>query len=270
MKTKEDLTGKVFHRLTVIGIDADKKSKDGLSYWNCTCSCGTKRSIVGRSLTRGQTKSCGCLKAEKAVLNCKAQIGKIKPAKEDLTGRILGKLTVLRRDVGKIGLVRGSFWICSCSCGNIRSISRQGLVNHGTKSCGCLVREVAAKNAMPDGGADKNHWLGKYKRRAKELGIEFSLTPEEFYDICSMNCFYCDAAPTHKSNGHKHVIEQKNLYKANGIDRVDPNIGYTKENGVPCCKVCNFMKTDKSQQFFIDKMIEIVSNLRRKHVIQSS
>ncbi len=269
MRTKEDLTGKIFGRLTVISVDPFKKSKDGSTYWNCSCSCGNSRSVVSYSLTKNRTKSCGCLKSEKAVINAKTQIGKAKQVKEDLTGRILGKLTVLKRDVDKIGLIRGSYWICECECGNIRSISRQSLINHGTKSCGCLIRETAAKRAMPDGGADKNHWLNKYKRRARENGVEFTLTDEEFFEICSLNCFYCNAKPTHKSNGHKHVIRQEKLYLANGIDRVNSKIGYVPGNCVPCCKICNFMKTDKTMEMFINKVLEISDNIRSKNVQKS-
>lgn len=29
---------------------------------------------------------------------------------------------------------------------------------------------------------------------------------------------------------------------SNGIDRIDNNRGYVKENCVPCCKTCNYAK----------------------------
>lgn len=38
--------------------------------------------------------------------------------------------------------------------------------------------------------------------------------------------------------------------KINGIDRVDSNIGYTKDNSVPCCKYCNFAKHTMSEDDF--------------------
>ncbi len=185
--------------------------------------------------------------------------------KEDLTGKIFNQLTVIHRDLSKIGLERGSFWICKCKCGTSKSISRHSLVNHGTKSCGCIVAIAAAHRAKPDGWADKNHWLSRYKRRAKKLEIEFSLSNEEFYDICSLNCFYCNAMPTKKSNGHSNIID-KGSYLANGIDRIDPEEGYTKRNSIPCCKICNFMKTDKNRSEFINKIFEIADNLRKNNV----
>lgn len=182
--------------------------------------------------------------------------------KEDLTGRIFGQLTVLSRDLSKIGLERGSFWLCTCDCGKSRSVSRHSLVNHGTKSCGCLQKKKAAGSALPDALADKNYWLSKYKKRAKTTKIEFLLSNEEFYSICSKNCFYCGDAPETKNHGYIRKY-QKEVYQANGIDRVNPNIGYVNDNCVPCCHVCNFMKTNKTQEDFINKVLKIAKNITR-------
>jgi hypothetical protein len=57
-----DLIGRIFERLTVIKyID---KNKYGQSLWLCKCSCGNNKIIVGNSLLKGNTKSCGCLRKE--------------------------------------------------------------------------------------------------------------------------------------------------------------------------------------------------------------
>lgn len=57
----------------------------------------------------------------------------------DLTGRIFGRLTVLRRGPTDSGQAR---WICRCSCGTIRyGIVSQSLRSGMTQSCGCLRRE---------------------------------------------------------------------------------------------------------------------------------
>ena len=55
----EDLTGQIFERLTVIGLDPDNKGQ-----WLCECSCGNTVSVAGQSLKKGLTKSCGCLRKE--------------------------------------------------------------------------------------------------------------------------------------------------------------------------------------------------------------
>lgn len=64
-KKKIDLTGKRFGRLTVIK-DSGKRQNSGNIVWACKCDCGNLIEIVGTSLTRGITKSCGCLAREKA------------------------------------------------------------------------------------------------------------------------------------------------------------------------------------------------------------
>lgn len=58
-----DLTGKKFGRLTVIKRTSDNKR--GKAQWICKCDCGkTTHPILGTSLTRGHTQSCGCLRTE--------------------------------------------------------------------------------------------------------------------------------------------------------------------------------------------------------------
>lgn len=269
MKIKEDLTGKVFGRLTVTGRDLSKNRKNETSYWYCKCFCGNKRSICRASLIKRNTQSCGCLKSEKAALNAKNSIGIAKSLKEDLIGKVFGKLTVKNRDYTKIGLEVGSIWLCQCECGTIKLISRHNLVNTGTKSCGCLQKTMASQRTLPNAGADRNYWIRKYKSRSKKLGIEFSLSDNEFYDICSMNCYYCGDTPTVRSCGYKgknSTVE----FRANGIDRVESDGGYTRENSVPCCTPCNLMKTDKTLKNFIDRAIKIANKHGKYDVTQKS
>jgi hypothetical protein len=56
-----DLTGHVYARLTVIGkVTASTYPHK----WVCRCECGTTREILGASLRKGLTQSCGCLNKE--------------------------------------------------------------------------------------------------------------------------------------------------------------------------------------------------------------
>lgn len=68
----KDLTGAVFGRLTVIGLDKNKqeeqrKNKKYRTYWICQCSCKDKTiaSFSSRLLKNGDTQSCGCLQKER-------------------------------------------------------------------------------------------------------------------------------------------------------------------------------------------------------------
>ena len=59
----KDLSNKVFDRLTALSPNG--KSKHDKIIWKCLCSCGNYCNILGDSLLRGITKSCGCLSSEK-------------------------------------------------------------------------------------------------------------------------------------------------------------------------------------------------------------
>lgn len=63
----QDLTGKTFDRLTVIGY-AGLKNKN--RFWLCRCSCGNIRVTAASSLTEAAAKgygiSCGCIRRDKA------------------------------------------------------------------------------------------------------------------------------------------------------------------------------------------------------------
>ena len=59
----EDLTGQVFGRLTVVGLDI-KRTTTHYPIWSCVCSCGETISVRRCALTSGRTKSCGCLRFE--------------------------------------------------------------------------------------------------------------------------------------------------------------------------------------------------------------
>ena len=55
----EDLTGRVFNRLTVLSFD--RKSSSGKYFWKCQCSCGNIKSQRSDSMKSGKKKSCGCI-----------------------------------------------------------------------------------------------------------------------------------------------------------------------------------------------------------------
>ena len=85
----------------------------------------------------------------------------------------------------------------------------------------------------------KAKWAAMRRRHTQKLQqpAESMLTREE---LCTklgddVLCSYC----------HE--------YPASGLDRVDATKGYTLENTVPCCVLCNFTKSDLSVQVFLDK-----------------
>lgn len=59
-----NLTGLNLGKLTVLERDATISSKK--PYWICKCDCGNTVSIMGDSIRRGKTTSCGCNKHNKS------------------------------------------------------------------------------------------------------------------------------------------------------------------------------------------------------------
>ena len=56
-----DLTGHRYGRLTVIGRAGYYKKE---LLWHCICDCGNEVNVIGSSLKRGNTRSCGCIHRE--------------------------------------------------------------------------------------------------------------------------------------------------------------------------------------------------------------
>lgn len=55
-----NLSGQKFGRYTVIKLH-DKRANRGQTLWVCRCDCGNERLVMSQNLTRGNSKSCGCL-----------------------------------------------------------------------------------------------------------------------------------------------------------------------------------------------------------------
>jgi hypothetical protein len=101
--------------------------------------------------------------------------------------------------------------------------------------------------------------FGESRRSAIVRGLDFSLTAEEFSRLTQSSCFYCGDSPAQVK---RTVFEEIVL---NGIDRVDNNLGYSKENTVPCCKPCNFMKREMSWSDFTERCARIASHMGGAH-----
>lgn len=63
MRAREDLAGRTFGRLKVLYYT---RSNGKGPLYLCRCQCGTEKEIRGSDFTVGDTKSCGCLRRDKA------------------------------------------------------------------------------------------------------------------------------------------------------------------------------------------------------------
>jgi hypothetical protein len=65
----ENLTGRVFERLTVVRYVGHDKTKRAI--WECRCSCSALVTVRAWNLKNGHCRSCGCLQAETAGDHCR-------------------------------------------------------------------------------------------------------------------------------------------------------------------------------------------------------
>lgn len=148
-----DLTGMVFGRLTVLRHVG--KNEKGENMWECQCECGNTVAVRGDVLRYGLTRSCGCLSREVHADRCRTVLAaRPSPKLKDLTGRVFGRLTVIRRLTEEEGARRGQpKWLCQCECGRQTTPLTASLLSGKTKSCGCLGLENATKAKIKHGDA---------------------------------------------------------------------------------------------------------------------
>ena len=96
------------------------------------------------------------------------------------------------------------------------------------------------------------------KSRAKKFNYEFTLTYDKFLYIIKQNCYYCDDKPACIKRHVRKTLKQ--IFTYQGIDRVDSNLGYSDDNVVPCCFICNTIKSNKTQREFYDWINKVYKN----------
>lgn len=124
----EDLTGNVYHELTVLRMSDKRVGKKIMC--TCLCSCGKIVDVWAANLKNGNTKTCGDYEAHR--------IAHMKDlwdmTLDDLTGKIFGDWLVKERD----GSSQPTRWICECLlCGTTKSVLGNALKNGQSTNCGC-------------------------------------------------------------------------------------------------------------------------------------
>lgn len=181
---------------------------------------------------------------------------------KDITGKRFGRLVAIKPTDNRQD--RKIFWECICDCGTVKEILVTALVRNLTKSCGCLRREtIPPYNKLPKGEASFNTVYKSYELNSKKRDYIFPLTKDEFRNLTSSNCFYCNAPPSQilaKGN-----TSMNDFYIYNGIDRLDNSKGYELDNCVPCCGICNHMKGTMTVYEFIEQCQQILNKVPEEY-----
>lgn len=236
-----DLTGRKIGRLTVIRFFGYSQRKCRL--WECRCDCGVVKIFNTNILKHEIVKSCGCLHIDTIL-------------KEIIIGTKFGFYTV----TGQIKTPRGIKWICRCECGTERIFNgtdlRLKVSKH--KKCSCN-----RSHDLSHGMAAFNELFYGYKHAARSRGHEYLLSKDETFNLVSSNCYYCNEPPSQirfqKTNRGSFIY--------NGIDRVDNLKGYSVDNCVACCKICNYAKRNLKIDDFKNWVTRIYNHLILKSVV---
>ncbi len=207
----KDITGQKFGRWTAI-----KPEKEGkINSWICKCECGNEAVLQRSSLTNKHSLSCGCLQKDRAREGGKKNL-------IDLTGQKFGKLTVIEHSHIVYSGINCSSWICRCECGNITDVRANSLLHGGTRSCGCLAREIARKRLYNPKISDEERKIRRNRCTTPEYLQWRKLVYEKYNGVCQI-CGTKEQIDVHHKNSWDLYEDQ----------RYDPN------NGVTCCNNCH-------------------------------
>lgn len=230
-----DITGFKFGAWTVVGRAASLGTAG--ARWSCECSCGIRAIVLGTKLRAGGSARCDeCRKRER----------------EDLIGKTFGHITVVAsigsaKDHGLKG--RGQLVLGRCACGRSWKGRAYELKRGNTRSCGCIPRGPIPR---PDRELGAIRQLRRnYLRHALRRELSWELTEERFRVLTNGNCHYCGAEPSRTNYRMTKGRRTPSIVKYNGIDRKDNGLGYTAENSVSCCALCNYAKRDLTEAEFL-------------------
>ena len=229
-----DLTGKKFGEWEI--ICRAKTSNGQYHSWLCRCKCG-KEKILGSNYIRKTWKptDCGC--------------------SNTIVGKKFGMLLVTEHLGKKCNTL--SKFKCICDCGREKITYGSYLIHNKIKSCGC---NLSKKTSEIGPRTVFNH----YKQASKKRNFEFKLTKAELKQIIEMPCHYCGEINSNIFRIHKTKNGADRYYSYNGIDRVDNESGYLRENCVTCCKTCNLMKRGLAYEQWLNHMQKILNHVQSK------
>ena len=187
-----------------------------------------------------------------------------RPSKHKV-GSLYGKLEVLEVVSNNLKGQHVSLR-CLCHYCNNETVVNGGLI-HKYRSCGCqrnnsdTWKSKGAKTKpwqLEEGIAARNSLEYQYKRGAERRNLDYTLTKEEFDRIVTGSCFYCGDVLTNVQKGQGKTSGD---FRFTGIDRVDSSIGYTVENSVSCCWMCNNMKGTTDIKTFVNHIKKMYTHL---------
>jgi hypothetical protein len=213
--------GRVFDQWTV--RKEDGTGHRGQRIYLCECSCGNTQSIPGYRLLSGRSTKCkACARTKGAVVKIGSTFG----------------LWLVDRDLGTKEYPSGAkkhLWGVICTgCG--RHFQRATSVLVGGVTSGCHQCRANPQNR----GVPYRALFNNLVYSAKLRKIEVLISLEDFVRFTGFKlCHYCFAPLVWA----KHDTQKNG--QAYNLDRMDNSRVYARTKLVPCCRVCNMMKSNR-------------------------
>lgn len=173
----------------------------------------------------------------------------------DLVGKRINKLIITdfsHNYRGPAGWTKNVWWAL-CDCGKRFTITTSDF-NKGKGNClECSHIATSFRLRRDPVKVAESNLYSSYRQAARDRDIEFNLTREQFASFLPEKCNYCGVEPLQLQKNPRTGY----TFKYNGIDRVDNNAGYTIDNCVTCCYVCNEMKMDKTLKEFFAQIKQV-------------
>ena len=216
----KDLTGLQFGELIVIS-KSNIRASDGGVYWNCKCSCGREKEILGQSLKNGKTISCG----HKGKENLEKGRGL---NFQDLTGQWFGCLEALKRSEDTVYKNRKFVsWECRCKCGNVIPVLSDNLKSGNTQSCGLCSNNSHGNIKIAQLLKDNNILFEQEKRFS--TCVDKSYLPFDFF----VNNQYLI-----EYDGKQHYSNENTVFNYDYIHKHDLiKSKWCKDNNIPLIRI---------------------------------
>lgn len=184
------------------------------------------------------------------------------PRNKDYTGQKYQMLTFIQPTSTKSKSGR-IMWELLCDCGKTCFADPSKVIPHpsklGKKSCGCTLSVDLSVSAQkirrfsPKESTARLIWRQTYSDAEWEI----------FYSLSQKPCHYCGALPfltRNKASSTKSasaIQREQGDFTYNGLDRIDSSKPHIASNVVPCCSLCNRMKSDMSYEDFRQHILRL-------------
>lgn len=153
-----------------------------------------------------------------------------------------------------------AYMMCDCTAEYSLKLTNT-LKNNGNFMCRQCYAERDAANFDA-------HWgyksaFARIRKDARSADRVFEIKMEEFRYLCQQNCYYCGSIPSNLITYRGQNSFTFRYFMYSGLDRINNDIGYTRQNVVPCCIICNRAKNSMPFKDFIDWLNKLTDYRQR-------